>query len=68
MTASVSGSAASWSGSTALAELDQDARPVGALLDARAVYPRRTAYDHLLAVAITPGRRRRLVRPLLADR
>jgi ABC-2 type transport system ATP-binding protein len=36
-------------------ELDQPARTVGALLDARAVHPQRTAYDHLLAFARAAG-------------
>ncbi|MEU4149448.1 ATP-binding cassette domain-containing protein [Streptomyces sp. NPDC026659] len=42
-------------GGRSIAELDEPARTVGALLDARAVHPRRTAFDHLLAVARTAG-------------
>ncbi len=34
-----------------LAELPHPMRTVGALLDARAVHPRRSAYNHLLAIA-----------------
>ncbi|MFD8913520.1 ATP-binding cassette domain-containing protein [Streptomyces sp. NPDC059575] len=42
-------------GGRSIAGLDEPARTVGALLDARAVHPRRTAFDHLLAVARTAG-------------
>jgi len=38
-----------------IVDLDEPARTVGALLDARAVHPRRTAFDHLLAVAQAAG-------------
>jgi ABC-2 type transport system ATP-binding protein len=38
-----------------IADLPDPVRAVGALLDARAVHPRRTAFDHLLAIAQTAG-------------
>ncbi|MGW0756887.1 ATP-binding cassette domain-containing protein [Streptomyces sp. NPDC002814] len=38
-----------------ITDLTDPARTVGALLDARAVHPRRTASDHLLALARTAG-------------
>ncbi|WP_269305858.1 ABC transporter ATP-binding protein [Aeromicrobium sp. HA] len=44
-----------------LAELHQPMRVVGAMLDARAVHPRRTAADHLTAVARAGGVPRRRV-------
>ncbi|PZG41422.1 export ABC transporter ATP-binding protein [Spongiactinospora gelatinilytica] len=38
-----------------ISELADPSRAVGALLDARAVHPHRTAFDHLLAIAQTAG-------------
>jgi ABC-2 type transport system ATP-binding protein len=38
-----------------IAELDKPARTIGALLDARAVHPSRSAFDHLLAFAQAAG-------------
>jgi ABC-2 type transport system ATP-binding protein len=48
-----------------IAELAEPARTVGALLDARALHPRRTAFDHLLAVAQTAGLGRKRVGEVL---
>ncbi|HYQ64304.1 ABC transporter ATP-binding protein [Actinophytocola sp.] len=48
-----------------IAELDEPARTVGALLDARALHPRRTAFDHLLAMAQTAGLGRKRVGEVL---
>jgi ABC-2 type transport system ATP-binding protein len=48
-----------------IAELTEPARTVGALLDARALHPRRTAFDHLLAMAQTAGLGRRRVGEVL---
>lgn len=42
-------------GGRPLAELDDPPRTVGALLDARATHPQRTAFHHLLAFAQTMG-------------
>jgi ABC-2 type transport system ATP-binding protein len=42
-------------GGRSIGELDRPARTVGALLDARAVHPQRTGYDHLLAFAQAAG-------------
>jgi ABC-2 type transport system ATP-binding protein len=42
-------------GGRRLADLDDPARTIGALLDARAVHPQRTAADHLLAFAQAAG-------------
>jgi ABC-2 type transport system ATP-binding protein len=42
-------------GGRRIGELDRPARTVGALLDARAVHPQRTGYDHLLAFAQAAG-------------
>ncbi|MGW2512305.1 ABC transporter ATP-binding protein [Streptomyces scopuliridis] len=42
-------------GGRRITEIADPARTVGALLDARAVHPYRTAYDHLVAVAHTAG-------------
>ncbi|NDW06833.1 ATP-binding cassette domain-containing protein [Jiella sp. 40Bstr34] len=42
-------------GGRPIAELEHPARTIGALLDARAVHPQRTAYDHLLAFAHAAG-------------
>jgi ABC-2 type transport system ATP-binding protein len=42
-------------GERRMTELDDPARTVGALLDARAVHPRRTARDHLLVFAQAAG-------------
>ncbi|WP_239174043.1 ATP-binding cassette domain-containing protein [Actinoplanes cyaneus] len=42
-------------GGRPLARLDNPAREVGALLDARATHPQRTAFHHLLAFAQTMG-------------
>jgi len=44
-----------------LAELPQPMRVIGAMLDARAVHPRRTAIDHLASVARAGGLPRRRV-------
>lgn len=38
-----------------IARLQNPMRTIGALLDARAIHPRRTAFDHLLAVAQAGG-------------
>lgn len=38
-----------------ISELPDPARTIGALLDARAVHPQRTAFDHLLAFALAAG-------------
>jgi ABC-2 type transport system ATP-binding protein len=48
-----------------IAELAEPARTVGALLDARALHPRRTAFDHLLAMAQTAGLGRKRVGEVL---
>ena len=48
-----------------LAELPHPMRVLGAMLDARAVHPRRTAQDHLAAVARAGGVPRRRVRETL---
>jgi ABC-2 type transport system ATP-binding protein len=48
-----------------IAELAEPARTVGALLDARALHPRRTAFDHLLARAQTAGLGRKRVGEVL---
>ncbi|GGS45995.1 ABC transporter ATP-binding protein [Actinokineospora fastidiosa] len=48
-----------------ITDLTDPVRAVGALLDARAVHPRRTAADHLLAVAQTAGLGRRRVDEVL---
>ncbi|ROO58735.1 ABC-2 type transport system ATP-binding protein [Micromonospora sp. Llam0] len=48
-----------------ITDLDDPARTVGALLDARAVHPHRTASDHLLAFAQTMGLRRERVDEVL---
>jgi ABC-2 type transport system ATP-binding protein len=48
-----------------IAELAEPARTVGALLDARALHPRRTAADHLLAMAQTAGLGRKRVGEVL---
>jgi len=48
-----------------IAELGEPARTVGALLDARALHPRRTAFDHLLAMAQTAGLGRKRVGEVL---
>ena len=48
-----------------IAELAEPARTVGALLDARALHPRRTAFDHLLAKAQTAGLGRKRVGEVL---
>lgn len=48
-----------------LAELRHPMRVVGAMLDARAVHPRRTAADHLYAVARAGGMPRRRVAEML---
>ncbi len=42
-------------GGLRLAETPHPARVVGAMLDARALHPRRTAHDHLAAVAAAAG-------------
>ena len=48
-----------------ITDLDDPARTVGALLDAHAVHPQRTATDHLLAFARTAGLGRARVREVL---
>jgi ABC-2 type transport system ATP-binding protein len=48
-----------------LAELPQPMRVIGAMLDARAVHPRRTAIDHLASVARAGGLPRRRVAEVL---
>ena len=48
-----------------IAELAEPARTVGALLDARALHPRRTAFDHLLVMAQTAGLGRKRVGEVL---
>ncbi|WP_373352950.1 ABC transporter ATP-binding protein [Pseudoroseicyclus sp. CXY001] len=48
-----------------IAEFDRPARVVGALLDARAVHPRRTAEDHLSAFAQAAGLGRERVAQVL---
>ncbi|XVQ06556.1 ABC transporter ATP-binding protein [Spirillospora sp. CA-255316] len=48
-----------------ITDLDDPARTVGALLDARAVHPHRTAFDHLLAIAQTAGLGRKRVEEVL---
>jgi ABC-2 type transport system ATP-binding protein len=48
-----------------IADLDDPARTVGALLDARAVHPQRTASQHLLAFAQAAGLDRRRVGEVL---
>src|SRR5690349_2849074 len=53
-------------GGRPLAELDDPPRTVGALLDARATHPQRTAFHHLLAFAQTMGLGRRRVDEVLA--
>ncbi|WP_305785757.1 ABC transporter ATP-binding protein [Symbioplanes lichenis] len=52
-------------GGRRLADLDDPARTVGALLDARAVHPHRTAAQHLLAFAQAAGLDRRRVGEVL---
>jgi ABC-2 type transport system ATP-binding protein len=52
-------------GDRPLAELDDPARTVGALLDARATHPQRTAFHHLLAFAQTMGLGRKRVEEVL---
>jgi ABC-2 type transport system ATP-binding protein len=52
-------------GDRPLAEIDQPARTVGALLDARATHPQRTAFHHLLAFAQTMGLGRKRVEEVL---
>ncbi|WP_046530529.1 MULTISPECIES: ABC transporter ATP-binding protein [Cellulomonas] len=52
-------------GGLRLAETPRAMRVVGAMLDARAVHPRRTATDHLLAVARAGGVHRRRVPEVL---
>ncbi|MTD53255.1 ABC transporter ATP-binding protein [Amycolatopsis pithecellobii] len=42
-------------GGRRIAELDDPGHTIGALLDARAVHPQRTAFDHLLAFAQAAG-------------
>src|SRR5687768_15360512 len=48
-----------------ITDLDDPARTVGALLDARAVHPQRTASQHLLAFAQAAGLDRRRVGEVL---
>jgi ABC-2 type transport system ATP-binding protein len=48
-----------------IADLVDPARTIGALLDARAVHPHRTAFHHLLAFAQAAGLDRRRVREVL---
>ena len=48
-----------------IADLPDPARTVGALLDARAVHPHRTAFDHLLVFAQAAGLGRRRVEQVL---
>ncbi|WP_246169504.1 ABC transporter ATP-binding protein [Actinotalea subterranea] len=52
-------------GDRRMAELEDPARTIGALLDARAVHPHRTAYAHLLAFAQAAGLGRRRVEEVL---
>jgi ABC-2 type transport system ATP-binding protein len=52
-------------GGLRLAETPHPMRVVGAMLDARAVHPRRTAADHLAAVARAGGVARSRVAPIL---
>jgi ABC-2 type transport system ATP-binding protein len=58
-------SAAATDGGLRLAETPHPMRVVGAMLDARAVHPRRTAGDHLAAVARAGGVARSRVAPTL---
>jgi ABC-2 type transport system ATP-binding protein len=48
-----------------ITELDDPPRTIGALLDARAVHPLRTAFDHLLAFAQAAGLGRQRVEEVL---
>lgn len=52
-------------GGRRIRDIEEPARTVGALLDARAVHPQRTAADHLLAVAQAAGLGRRRVGEVL---
>ena len=52
-------------GGRRITDLDDPARTVGALLDARAVHPQRTAFAHLLAFAQAAGVDRRRVGEVL---
>ncbi|TVT10419.1 ATP-binding cassette domain-containing protein [Amycolatopsis bartoniae] len=52
-------------GGRAITELDDPVHTIGALLDARAVHPQRTASDHLLAFAQTAGLGRKRVEEVL---
>ncbi|WP_433271006.1 ABC transporter ATP-binding protein [Actinosynnema sp. CS-041913] len=52
-------------GGRRISELDDPPHTIGALLDARAVHPQRTAFDHLLAFAQAAGLGRRRVGEVL---
>ncbi|MFG1497469.1 ATP-binding cassette domain-containing protein [Saccharospirillum sp. HFRX-1] len=52
-------------GGIAVSDLPQPASTIGALLDARAVHPARTAYDHLLGFAYAAGLGKKRVEEML---